>query len=227
MSLRIAQEHLALAGLIVGLSFICSSARLLITQNRLLLAKEALRREASRDSLTGLWNHKVILDILGRELVRGERDRHPIGVIMIDVDHFKSINDTRGHAAGDVVLQIIASGIAAMVRPYDSVGRYGGEEFLIIAPGCGLGETWELAERVRTHVASCSIIAGGSNVKVTLSLGIATGEATADTEKVLHAADTAMYGAKRAGRNRVEPSLERAAGAGRSNSGANERDFWI
>lgn len=226
MSLRIAREHLALAALIVGLSFICSSARLLVTQNRLLLAKEALRREASHDSLTGLWNHKVILDILERELVRGERDHQPVGVIMVDVDRFKSINDTRGHAAGDVVLRIIASGIAAMVRPYDSVGRYGGEEFLIIAPGCGLGETWELAERVRTHVASCSIMAGGSNVKVTLSLGIATGETASDTEKALHAADTAMYAAKRAGRNRVEPSLERAAGAGQGKS-VNERDFWI
>lgn len=227
MSLRIAREHMALAALIVGLSFVCSTARLLVTQNRLLKTKDALRREASHDSLTGLWNHKVILDILGRELVRGERDRQPVGVIMVDVDHFKSINDTRGHAAGDVVLRIIASGIAAMVRPYDSVGRYGGEEFLIIAPGCGPGETWELAERVRTHVASCSIMAGGSHVKVTLSLGIATGETAADTEKALHAADTAMYAAKRAGRNRVEPNLERAAGAGQGNSSANERDFWI
>lgn len=227
MSLRIAREHMPLAALIVGLSFVCSSARLLVTQNRLLKTKDALRREASHDSLTGLWNHKVILDILGRELVRGERDRQPVGVIMVDVDHFKAINDTRGHAAGDVVLRIIASGIAAMVRPYDSVGRYGGEEFLIIAPGCGLGETWELAERVRTHVASCSIMAGGSHVKVTLSLGITTGETAADTEKALHAADTAMYAAKRAGRNRVEPTLERAAGAGQSTSGTNEHDFWI
>ena len=227
MSLRIAREHLVLAALVVGMSFICSSARLLVTQNRLLLAKDALRREASHDSLTSLWNHKVILDILGRELIRAERDRQPVGVIMVDVDHFKAINDTRGHAAGDVVLRIIASGIAAMVRPYDSVGRYGGEEFLIVAPGCGLGETWELAERVRTHVASCSIMAGGSPAKVTLSLGIATGEAAADTEKALHAADTAMYTAKRAGRNRVEPSLERAASAGQSNSAGNEHDFWI
>jgi diguanylate cyclase (GGDEF)-like protein len=227
MSLRIARERLALAALVVALSFICSSARLLVTQNRLLLAKEALRREASHDSLTGLWNHKVILDILERELVRGERDRQPVGVIMVDVDHFKSINDTRGHAAGDVVLRIIASGIAAMVRPYDSVGRYGGEEFLIIAPSCGLGETWELAERVRTHVASCSIMAGGSHVRVTLSLGIATGQTAADSEKALHAADTAMYAAKRAGRNRVEPSLERAASAGQSNSSSDEHDFWI
>jgi diguanylate cyclase (GGDEF)-like protein len=186
-----------------------------------------LRREASRDSLTGLWNHKVILDLLERELLRAERDGQAVGVIMVDVDHFKAINDSRGHAAGDVVLRIIASGIAAMVRPYDSVGRYGGEEFLIIAPGCALGETWELAERVRQHVASCSIMAGGSNVKVSLSLGVATAAAAPDIEKVLHAADAAMYAAKRAGRNRVEPALGRAAGAGQGTPGTNERDFWI
>jgi diguanylate cyclase (GGDEF)-like protein len=227
MSLRIARDHETLAALAVGLSFICSSARLLVTQNRLLQTKDALRREASHDSLTGLWNHKVILEILQRELLRAERDRQPVGVIMIDVDHFKAINDSRGHAAGDNVLRIITSGIAAMVRPYDSVGRYGGEEFLIIAPGCDLAETWELAERVRTHVSSCSIMAGGSDVKVTLSLGVATGTAAADMEKVLHASDTAMYQAKRAGRNRVEPGLGKAASAGQSKATSNEHDFWI
>ena len=172
MSLRIAQQRLMLAALVVLLSFISSSARMLVTQSRMMLAKEALRREASRDSLTSLWNHKAILEVLERELLRSERDHQPVGVIMVDVDHFKKVNDSRGHVAGDAVLRIIASGIAAMVRPYDSVGRYGGEEFLIIAPGCGLGETWELAERVRTHVASCSIIAGGAPVQVTLSLAV-------------------------------------------------------
>jgi diguanylate cyclase (GGDEF)-like protein len=174
-----------------------------------------------------LWNHKAILEILERELLRSERDHQPVGVIMVDVDHFKKVNDSRGHAAGDAVLRIIASGIAAMVRPYDSVGRYGGEEFLIIAPGCGLGETWELAERVRTHVASCSIMAGGAPVQVTLSLGVATGENSADLEKALSGADAALYRAKAAGRNRVEPSLGRAAGAGQGSAPTAERDFWI
>jgi diguanylate cyclase (GGDEF)-like protein len=148
-------------------------------------------------------------------------------VIMVDVDHFKKVNDSRGHAAGDAVLRIIASGISAMVRPYDSVGRYGGEEFLIIAAGCGLGETWELADRVRTHVAGCSIMAGGVAVQVTLSLGVATGESATDIEKVLRDADAALYRAKAAGRNRVEPSLGRAAGAGQGSAPATERDFWI
>jgi len=227
MSLHIAQQRLMLAGLVVLLSFVTSTARMLVTQNRLMLAKEALRREASRDSLTSLWNHKAIVEILERELVRAERDRQPVGVIMVDVDHFKKVNDSRGHAAGDAVLRIIASGIAAMVRPYDSVGRYGGEEFLIVAPGCGIGETWELAERVRTHIAKCSIMAGGVAVQVTLSLGIATGESATDLEKAMSGADAALYRAKAAGRNRVEPTLGRAAGAGQGSAPTTERDFWI
>ena len=227
MSLRIARERLGLAAAVVFLSFVCSSTRLLVTQNRLVQLKDALRREASRDGLTSLWNRKAIFEILDRELLRAERDQEPVGLIMIDVDHFKAINDSRGHAAGDAVLRIIASGIAAVVRPYDSVGRYGGEEFLIVAPGCGLAETGELAERVRSHVAGCSIVVGGSNVHVSLSLGVATGQTAAETDKLLHAADTAMYQAKNAGRNRVEPSMGRAAGAAQNSSPAPNSDFWV
>jgi diguanylate cyclase (GGDEF)-like protein len=227
MSLRIARERLGLAALVVLFSFVCSSARLLVTQNRLLLAKEALRREASRDGLTNLWNRKAILEILERDLLRAEREHEPVGLIMIDVDHFKAINDSRGHGAGDAVLRIIASDIAAVVRPYDSVGRCGGEEFLIVAPGCDLAETWELAERVRSHVAGCSIIVGGASVQVSLSLGIATGETSADIEKLLHASDTALYQAKHAGRNRVEPSGGRSASASQSPLAAPARDFWL
>jgi diguanylate cyclase (GGDEF)-like protein len=226
MSLRIARERLGLAGGVVFLSFVCSSARLLVTQNRLVLTQDALRREASRDALTGLWNRKSILEIMDRELLRSERDHEPVGIIMVDVDHFKTINDTRGHAVGDAVLRVIASGIAAMVRPYDSAGRYGGEEFLIVAPGCGIAETWELAERVRGHVAGCNIVLGGRRVKVTLSLGIATGELAADAEKVLHAADTALYQAKNAGRNRVLPSLGIRTG-GEHNPSRGQSDFWL
>jgi len=231
MSLRIARERLGLAAVVVSLSFVCSSARLLVTQNRLLLAKEALRREASRDGLTSLWNRKAILAILERDLLRAERDHEPVGLIMIDVDHFKAINDSRGHAAGDAVLRIIASSIAAVVRPYDSVGRCGGEEFLIVAPGCGLAETWELAERVRSHVAGCSIMVGGASVQVSLSLGVATGQTAAEMEKLLQGADVALYQAKNAGRNRVEPRVEpnigRAASAGQGPTTAPNRDFWL
>lgn len=225
MSLAIARQRLGLAAVVVLCSFVCSCARLLVTQNRMLITREALRREAARDSLTALWNHKSILEILDRELVRAERDGQPVGVIMADLDHFKNINDTRGHATGDMVLRIISSSMAAVVRPYDSVGRYGGEEFLIVAPGCGMAETWELAERVRAHVAATDISAGGSKVKVTLSLGIASGQAGSDPEKLLHAADAALYHAKNDGRNRVAPRISRAASAGESS--APKSDFWL
>ncbi len=230
MSLRIARERLGLAALVLVLSFVCSSARLLVTQSRLMLAKDALRREAAHDGLTGLWNRKSIFAILDRELQRAERDHQPVGLIMIDVDHFKTINDSRGHAAGDSVLRIIASAIAAMVRPYDSVGRYGGEEFLIVAPECSLADTWELAERVRSHVAGCNIVAGGSSVQVSLSLGIAIGQSAAGMEKLLHDADTALYQAKNAGRNRVEPrvaSTGRTARASQNSSATPASDFWL
>ncbi len=227
MSLRIARERLGLAAVVVFLSFVCSSARLLVTQNRLLVAKEALRREASRDGLTSLWNRKAILAILERDLLRAERDQQPVGLIMIDVDHFKAINDSRGHAAGDAVLRIIASGIAAVVRPYDSVGRCGGEEFLIVAPGCGMAETWELAERVRSHVAGCSIMVGGIERAGKPEPGRGHRPNCRGMEKLLHAADAAMYQAKNAGRNRVEPGhgprRQRRPKALR----APNRDFWL
>jgi len=227
MSLRIARERLGLAAVVVFLSFVCSSARLLVTQHRLVQTQEALRREASRDSLTGIWNRKAILDILDRELLRGERNRAAVGVIMADVDHFKAVNDSRGHAAGDFVLRIIATEIAAVVRPYDSVGRYGGEEFLIVAPGCGLSETWELAERVRSCVANCSVIVGGNSVNVSLSLGIAAATSSVDSEKLLHEADTALYQAKDAGRDCVQPSAGRAATAAQRPSRATQNSFWL
>ncbi len=225
MSLRIARERLALAAGVVFLSFVCSSTRLLVTQNRLVRLKDALRREASRDGLTSLWNRKAILEILGRELLRAERDENPVGLIMIDVDHFKAINDTRGHAAGDTVLQIIASGIASVVRPYDSVGRYGGEEFLIVAPGCDLTKAAELAERVRSHVAGCSIVVGGATVRVSLSLGVATGQAAAESDKLLHAADAAMYQAKNKGRNRVEPGVDHSSDSLHKPASSSARDL--
>jgi diguanylate cyclase (GGDEF)-like protein len=227
MSLRIAQEHLRLAAGVVFLSFVCSSARLLVTQTRLIRTQDALRREASHDGLTSLWNHKVILEILNRELLRSERHGQPVGVIMADVDDFKNVNDSRGHAAGDVVLRIIASEIAAVVRPYDSVGRYGGEEFLIVAPDCGPAEIWELAERIRNCVANCSIVVAGTSMHVTLSLGIATGTTAAHAEKLLNAADTALYQAKNGGRNRVEPSAGRAVSAGSGSSSAAQNSFWL
>jgi diguanylate cyclase (GGDEF)-like protein len=227
MSAGIAHERISLAAGVVLVSFVCSSARLLVTHHRLLDAQEALQREATHDSLSGLWNRRAILEILERELVRAQRETTSVGIIMADVDHFKSVNDSRGHAAGDVVLRIVSSEIAAAVRPYDSVGRYGGEEFLIVAPGCSLEETWQLGERVRASVANCSILLSGERMPVTLSVGIASGTTTSEADPLLRAADLAMYQAKSAGRNRVEPQLESTAKRWTTTLPDGAGNFWL
>jgi diguanylate cyclase (GGDEF)-like protein len=205
MFARIAQARMALAAAVVFVSFVCSSTRLLVTHQRLLRAQEALRKEATHDGLTGIWNRAAIVDILQRELLRAGRNGSTTGVILADVDRFKSINDTYGHATGDVVLAEVANELTSAVRPYDSVGRYGGEEFLIVAPGCSIKETWELAERVRNSVANRATSDQVHKLSVTLSLGFASGGAQSELEGLLHTADNALYRAKRAGRNRVEP----------------------
>jgi diguanylate cyclase (GGDEF)-like protein len=227
MSAGIARERISLAATVVLVSFACSSSRLLVTHHRLLETQEALHREATHDGLTGLWNRRAILDILDRELLRSQRETSSIGIIMADVDHFKAVNDGRGHAAGDVVLRIVASAIAAAVRPYDSVGRYGGEEFLIIAPGCDDDETWHLAERVRTSVANCTIVLAGDRVAVSLSVGIASGTGPAQSDPLLRTADLAMYQAKSAGRNRVEPRPVRTAKRWTSALPEGSGSFWL
>jgi diguanylate cyclase (GGDEF)-like protein len=227
MSAGIAHERISLAATVVLVSFACSSARLLITHHRLLDAQEALQREATHDSLTGLWNRRAILDIMERELLRSQRETNSVGIIMADLDHFKNVNDSRGHAAGDVVLRIVASEIAAAVRPYDSVGRYGGEEFLIIAPGCNSDETWQLAERVRAAVANCVIVLDGDRVPVSLSVGITSAKDDCTSDPLLRAADIAMYQAKNAGRNRVEPRLECADQKWTTSLPEGARNFWL
>lgn len=208
MSVRIAQSHIRLAAAVMLVSFVCLSTRQLITNHRMVRAQEALRREATHDGLTGIWNRMAILDILEKELVRSERTGNSVGLIMADIDHFKAVNDTHGHAAGDAVLRIVSSEIASVLRPYDAVGRHGGEEFLIVVPGCNMQETWELAERIRKAVADCQIAVDHTRLKLTLSLGIAAGSFACKSESLLHVADTALYQAKNAGRNRVEPVVD-------------------
>jgi two-component system, cell cycle response regulator len=181
-----------------------AAKRILDLQEQLLEAQERLRYQAMHDALTGIWNRGAVLDALARELERTGRDGSALAVAMIDLDHFKKINDTRGHPVGDEVLREVAGRIRAAVRTYDSVGRYGGEEFLVIAPGIEEPAAHELAERIRRQIEAGPIVTTGEAVPVTLSLGVVvrSSHSRASLESVLAAADQALYEAKRGGRNR-------------------------
>ena len=177
-------------------------------KSELLQAQESLRFHAEHDSLTGVLNRRAIRDVLRRELSRCRRENQTLGVIVADVDHFKKINDHYGHGAGDAALVAVVQRISAMLRPYDVIGRYGGEEFLIIAPGCDLDVTEKLAERIRVAVSDEPVDLGNESITVTISLGATLGTQESDPEFLVEVADGAMYRAKHNGRNRVETSSD-------------------
>ena len=174
----------------------------------LLQAQESLRFHAEHDALTGVLNRRAIRDVLRKELARCRRDKNTLGVILADLDHFKRINDHYGHAGGDTVLVTAVQRISSILRSYDSLGRYGGEEFLLIAPGCDLALAQKLAERIRTAIGDEAIDLGEDSAKVSVSLGVTLGTADSDPEFLVALADSALYQAKHNGRNRVEVGLE-------------------
>lgn len=183
-----------------------SGKRVLDLQASLLETQAALRHQATHDHLTGLSNRRMILEILASELNRASHDTRPLAVAVADLDHFKHINDTHGHQTGDVVLQIAAERIRSVLRSYDSVGRIGGEEFLMVLPGCGGAEAREIAERARLAVAEAPVAVPAGGIPVTLSLGIAwTVDGLKEGSALIESADEALYQAKAAGRNRVGP----------------------
>ena len=173
---------------------------------RILDLHEALRVQATHDSLTGLWNRAAILDLLQRELFRAKRDGSPVGIIMGDLDHFKQVNDTYGHPTGDVVLREAARRLVSALRRYDFVGRFGGEEFLIVLPGCDLRSLATRAEALREKVCGTPVETPQGPVPIAISLGITASEAARDQDAhlLLANADKALYRAKSGGRNRVE-----------------------
>jgi two-component system cell cycle response regulator len=192
--------------------------RILDLQAALIAAKDDLQFAAAHDALTGLWNRGAIIDLLKREVSRRQRTGDPLGVIMADIDHFKKINDTYGHLVGDAVLQEVTRRLAQGVRPYDAVGRYGGEEFLIVFPGCTSPNLILGAERLRRCAADQPVETSAGPIPVTLSLGLASAEQgeneAFDCEVFLRSADEALYAAKAGGRNRLESApASREAGA--------------
>jgi len=182
--------------------------RILDLQAALIRAQSALQFDASHDGLTAIWNRGAILDLLIGEMERSRRNRDSMGIIMVDIDFFKNINDSHGHLVGDAVLREVGHRLQSGLRSYDSVGRYGGEEFLIVVPGCDALNLKVTAERLRRIIADKPVETTAGPVPVTISLGLAATQATTSgligREALLHDADQALYAAKAAGRNRAE-----------------------
>jgi diguanylate cyclase (GGDEF)-like protein/PAS domain S-box-containing protein len=163
-----------------------------------------LKEQAIRDPLTGLFNRRYLEETMERELARASREGFPIGVVMIDIDHFKQVNDRHGHKAGDLILQAMGKLLLGAIRAGDIACRYGGEEFLLILPQASRAFTAERAEEWRTRFGALKTVYGENVLQATISLGVAAYPADGATaEELIHGADQAMFRAKALGRNRV------------------------
>lgn len=188
------------------------SDRLSEAQLELMSEVDRLREMAMVDPLTRTWNRAGLDEVYHREASVAERGEESLGIIMADIDHFKSVNDTYGHDVGDMVLKKVADRLRLSVRPYDSIGRMGGEEFVVVLPKSHGLTVVSVAERIRKSVESIPIEIPGEELKVTLSLGTASARFrpgfSPTLESLSKVADEALYRAKRGGRNRVEPGPE-------------------
>lgn len=170
---------------------------------RILQLQDALMFKATHDTVTGTLNRRAVIEALDIETARALRQHTPLAVAMLDLDHFKQVNDQFGHLAGDAVLRSVAERIAKSLRPYDVVGRYGGEEFLLVLPGCNLEQALEVTERLRQGLAASPVSFDKRLIKVTTSIGIAalTLERGEESNELIKLADDALYRAKQIGRN--------------------------
>ena len=182
--------------------------RILELQERLLSANDALQVKLDHDSLTGMMSRAAIVETLRIELIRSQRVGTTVGILIADLDHFKQVNDTYGHLAGDAVLREAARRMRCSVRPYGAVGRYGGEEFLMVLPSCDISGAMSLAERLRNAIEKESVDTPDGIIPITLSLGatVGGGAESAGLEEFLRSADAALYNAKSGGRNQVAAS---------------------
>jgi len=168
-------------------------------------ATEALRRAVACDHLTGLANRRTLFEACDLELQRWRRKPRPLSLVLIDADHFKRINDNFGHATGDAVLRHLADSLSATFRAMDVVARLGGEEFVVLLPGCDEQSATVVAQRLCDSIAAQAVLVDGTSVRYTVSVGVATmDDAIANVDALIERADHAMYAAKAAGRNRVE-----------------------
>jgi diguanylate cyclase (GGDEF)-like protein len=190
---------------------LATGCRILQLEEQLVTARDELHRAAMYDSLTGLLNRGAIFDYLRREIARGSRQQMTVGVMILDLDHFKGINDTFGHLAGDQALKRVGNLFQSSFRSYDAAGRFGGEEFLVVLPNCGYEDLKQRAEMVCLSMASLRLEFDGRPCSLTASIGIATFDPkfAESFESLLQRADAALYEAKRYGRNRVGSSRGR------------------
>lgn len=179
--------------------------RILELQEQLLSARESLRFATTHDALTGLCNRSEVLDLLRKEMARSARQDNPLGVILADIDHFKSINDTFGHLAGDGLLKELGKKLTSKLGVYDAAGRFAGEEFLLVMPGCDLETTIRRAEEIRQSVSAIPLGAS-RETNVTISLGVTSDVFGSEQEiqPLLQRLDQALARARQRGRNRVE-----------------------
>lgn len=182
-----------------------AGSRVVKLQESLLSACRALKQQATHDQLTDLWNRRAIHEFLTQELSRASRENAPLGIVLADIDHFKTINDTFGHFVGDGVLTEIAARLKRELRDYDRIARYGGEEFLIVLPGCATEDAVRHAERLRAVIEQTPFVISNSTLSVTLSAGVAVDDGSYhfDVDSLLQRSDLALYRAKHSGRNRV------------------------
>jgi len=180
--------------------------RILELEDHLIKTQKKLLKLATVDSLTGAWNRRTIFGFLREELERFRRENKPLGLLMVDLDNFKTINDTYGHQAGDAVLKNIVKLLKKNLRPYDKTGRYGGDELIILLPNCDIFNTGIIASRLLEHIRRNKI---NFRHKATLSATLSIGGTSTDSlaqpniEKLIRTADRALYLAKKLGRDRV------------------------
>jgi two-component system cell cycle response regulator len=187
--------------------------RIIELEDKLLAAQGVLQHKATHDELTGLLNRAAIVELLRRELARAPREDSCCGVLLVDLDHFKNVNDTFGHAAGDEVLREAALRLTAGVRGYDAVGRYGGEEFLLVLPGCDANALRVRAEHILTAFRDRPFVAGAQSLRVTLSIGAASSAdwPESNPDSLVRTADGSLYQAKREGRDRADVAVRAGA----------------